>query len=192
MSGRIVARAQWRALDRQGHDSARLSRVDEGWLLVGHARFRDADGLAALDYIIRCGDDWRTLGADIAGTHAERAVNLRLTSDAGRWWLNGRAQEQVGAAFDLDLAFTPATSLMPLRRLLDGGQPRLETRAAWLRYPACDLRPLDQCYAGGGALELVSYSARQTGFSAQLCVDHSGFVTLYPGLWQGEVCHDAL
>lgn len=191
MSGQTIATARWRALEHEGDDTCRLSRVDHGWLLVGHARFRDADGFAALDYLVRCDTDWYTLGADVAGKHGDRSIRLRLECQAGEWVLNGDAQPQVNGARDVDLAFTPATNLMPLRRMQEGRVASVQTRAAWLRYPNCDLQVLDQTYGAGSSAELISYAAEQTGYSTQLCVDQSGFVTLYPGLWEGEVTHEA-
>lgn len=191
MTGQVIATAQWRALDREGDDSCRLSRVDHGWLLVGHARFRDDSGFVALDYVVRCDPEWHTLGADVAGKHGERRISLRVQRGAQGWTLNDTPQPQVAGAMDVDLAFTPATNLMPLRRLSAGDLSRLDTRSAWLRYPNCDLRPLDQTYDAGQSAELVSYHAAQTGYVTQLCVDQSGFVTLYPGLWEGEVTHVA-
>lgn len=189
MPGQTIARAQWRALDREGEDNCRLARVESGWLLIGHARFRDGDGFAALDYVVRCDDEWQTLSADIAGTHNDRDIQLVMECINGRWVLNGQDQPQAKGAVDVDLAFTPATNLMPLRRLRQGPQVTIETRAAWLTYPDCRLRPLDQTYANGSSSEIVSYSASQSGYSTQLCVDRSGFITLYPGLWEGEVRH---
>lgn len=191
MTGQTIATAHWRALEHEGEDTCRLARVDHGWLLVGHARFRDPDGFAALDYVVRCDPGWHTLGADIAGKHGPRDILLRVDCNAGDWLLNGEAQPQVQGARDIDLAFTPATNLMPLRRLRGQDAPRLQIRTAWLRYPNCDMRPLDQSYDASGSAELVSYAAAQTGFATQLCTDPSGFVTLYPGLWEGEVTHEA-
>ncbi|QGY00019.1 hypothetical protein EI983_17780 [Roseovarius faecimaris] len=187
MPGQTIATADWRALDRVGEDSCRLARTSGGWMLVGHARFHDADGFAALDYVVRCDDGWHTLSADISGTHEDKTIHLALHREAGEWVLNDEPQPQVSGALDVDLSFTPATNLMPLRRLQDGTEHDLRTRAAWLRYPACELAPLDQVYTFKG--RQVLYAARQTGYETELSVDDSGFVTLYPGLWDGEVRH---
>lgn len=189
MTGHTIATATWRALDREGEDTCRLAEVDHGWLLVGHARFRDAAGFAALDYVVRCDHGWRSLGADVAGRHGDRAISVRIERSPEGWTLNGSAVPGLEDAADVDLSFTPATNLMPLRRLLADGAAALEVRAAWLRYPGCDLVPLDQTYDTGASAELVSYRARQTGLVTRLCVDRSGFVTLYPDLWEGEVRH---
>ncbi len=187
MTGKPIATAHWRALEHEGDDTCRLSQVDHGWLLVGHARFRDENGYAALDYVVRCDTDWTTLGADVAGRHGERNISLRVERDRALWRLNGQPQPQVEGAQDVDLAFTPATNLMPMRRMAQHANPVLTARAAWLRYPNCDLRPLDQTYDAGQSQEWVSYAALQTGYATQLCVHGTGFVTLYPGLWEGEV-----
>ncbi len=187
MTGQQVATAQWRALDREGEDKCTLAHADHGWVLLGHARFRDEAGFAALDYVIRCDPAWQTINADIAGLHGERDVKLRLDCDKGHWTLNDVPQPQVGVAHVLDLSFTPATNLLPLRRLSEQAAPRLSMRVAWLRYPDQALEPLDQTYTAGGTLDHVLYRGEQTGSSVHLQVDTTGFVTLYPGLWEGEV-----
>lgn len=182
-----LATAHWRALDREGEDTCRLSHASHGWLLVGHARFRDESGFAALDYVVRCDEGWHTLGADVAGVHEGREVRLRILREAGAWEVNGTAQEGLDGAADIDLSFTPATNLMPLRRLMASDGAVLEPRAAWLRYPEAALAPLDQRYVATGLPDVFSYSAAQTGFATELTVHSSGFVTLYPGHWEGEV-----
>lgn len=179
-----IATIRWRALDRDGEDKCRLAHLDGGYMLVGHARFRDGAGWAALDYVVRIGADWRTLSADVTGTHGGGDLALRLINEAGAWTLNGDPQPELDGCEDVDFAFTPATNLMPLRRLPDVG--RLTTRSAWLRLPGPALSPLDQSYIRERG-NLVAYSAEQTGFATQLAVDASGFVTAYPGLWEADV-----
>ncbi|KMK65934.1 putative glycolipid-binding domain-containing protein [Puniceibacterium sp. IMCC21224] len=185
MTGTPIASLHWRALDREGEDTCRLVRLDAGWMLIGHARFRDGPNFAALDYVIRCGLDWLTSSADITGTFADASVSLRILRSGLHWTLNGAPQPDVQGATDIDLGFTPATNLMPLRRLPEIG--RIATRAAWLRGTDAALSPLDQTYtrARGG---LVEYSAEQTNYATQLVVNPQGFVTRYPGLW--EVSND--
>ena len=190
MTGRTHAIARWQALDRAGDDTCRLARSAEGWLMVGHARFSDAGGHAAIDYVIRLDDAWQSLGADIAGLHGGRQVRIALDRADGAWRLDGQVVAGLGAAYDLDLAFTPATNLMPLRRMIDSGAQTMRTRAAWLRYPEIALQPLDQLYTRQPD-GTVLYEAAQSGYVTTLTADSSGFVTDYPGLWRGEVSHAA-
>ncbi|WP_421905960.1 putative glycolipid-binding domain-containing protein [Mameliella sp.] len=184
MSGETLATIHWRALDRDGEDKCRLARLDQGWMLVGHARFRDATGWAALDYVIRVGADWCTTSADITGDYGGDAVALRLARGEDGWTVNEDPRPDLSAAEDVDLAFTPATNLMPLNRVPEVG--RLETTSAWLRFPGPQVTPLTQAYTRerGG---LVRYEAQETGFETHLSVDTHGFVTRYPGLWEADV-----
>lgn len=181
---RELAAQHWRALDRDGEDSCRLLALEGGHMLVGHARFRDGAGWAALDYVVRLGPDWLTRSADITGSHGGNEVALRIECSNGDWSLNDTPQPQIAGCTDVDFAFTPATNLMPLRRMPDVG--RLDATAAWVRLPGPQLTPLDQSYTRErGAL--VAYHASQTGYSTQLVVAESGFVTTYPGLWEATL-----
>src|SRR5688572_17580309 len=57
----------WKRLDAEGHDSASLADVDDGWLLHGTAVF-DAEGQAArLDYRVRCDRQWKLVEGTIDG-----------------------------------------------------------------------------------------------------------------------------
>jgi hypothetical protein len=181
MTSETLATMHWRALDRDGEDKCRLARLDSGWMLVGHARFRDALGWAALDYVIRTDDAWLTTSADITGDHGGEGIALQIQRDAQGWTVNGAARPDLAEAEDIDLSFTPASNLMPLRRLPEVG--RLSTFAVWVRFPGPQMSLLTQSYTRerGG---LVRYAADETGFEAHLTVDGNGFVSAYPGLWE--------
>lgn len=174
---------RWRALDRDGEDKCRLARLEAGFMLVGHARFRDGTGWAALDYVVRINDDWTTQSADVTGRHGGEDVAVKLLRNGAGWDMNGTAQPQLDGCEDVDFAFTPATNLMPLRRLPDVG--RLETRAAWLRFPGPQVSALTQGYTRERG-QIVAYRAEESGFSTQLAVGPDGFITTYPGLWEAD------
>ncbi len=191
MTSQIIATARWRTLDREGQETCRLSRSADGWMLVGHAQFRDDLGPASLNYVVRCSETWITQSADLAGDHDGREVKAHIVHENGQWWLDDKPQPDVSGASDIDLSFTPATNLMPLRRLLDPEHTTTEVKAAWLRYPCARLVKLDQTYRRNGVAGVVQYHAEQTDYSTTLSVDPSGFVTLYPDLWEGEVIHES-
>lgn len=181
MTGETIANLHWRALDREGEDKCRLARVGAGWMLVGHARFRDGQGWAALDYVVRVGEDWRTSSADVTGEYGGEAVAWRMTRNGEAWKLNDAALPDLADVDDIDLSFTPATNLMPIRRLPEVG--RLRTRTLWLRPPGPDVACLTQTYWRERG-SMVRYRAEETDFETHLVVDANGFATLYPGLWE--------
>ena len=101
----------------------------------------------------------------------------------GRAVAHGVVQPQARGATDVDFGFSPATNLMPLRRLPEIGG--IDASAAWLPDPDGALQRLDQRYVRGRG-GLVHYSAAQTGFETDMLVEPSGFVTRYPGFWEAE------
>jgi uncharacterized protein len=87
---------------------------------------------------------------------------------------------------DLDFGFTPATNLLPLRRLaLDPGDAA-DAPAAWLNVVTGVLEPLPQRYEHRAA-GTYWYEAPSVGYSALLEVEPTGFVSRYPVLGQVEV-----
>jgi hypothetical protein len=102
-----------------------------------------------------------------------------------RWSLNGIDCPRVAGCHDIDLSFSPATNLLPIRRLALRVGERANVRAAWLRFPAFSLEPLDQVYEHIGDAS-YRYESAGGAFVAQLQVNSLGFVTNYPNLWQQE------
>jgi uncharacterized protein len=89
----------------------------------------------------------------------------------------------VAGCLDVDLAFTPATNLLPLRRLgLAVGESR-EMTAAWVRFPDLSVEPLAQRYTRLDE-HRVRYESLGGAFTAELEVDELGLVVTYPPLWE--------
>jgi hypothetical protein len=170
----------WERLDRPGHESARLRRRGLEMILEGSAVFAHEGAACRLDYLVVADGRFHTLRGRVGGWLGERAVEIELVAEAGRWSMNGAARPEVDGAIDLDLNFSPSTNLLPIRRLqLEVGQ-EAPVRAAWLRFPSFELEPFEQTYR---RLDPSRYSYRSDGgFEAELDVRPSGFVTLYPGL----------
>jgi hypothetical protein len=179
----------WRRLDVPGHDAATFRQAEDGAELRGMAVFQDGGEPTALRYAVCCDPEWRTTGATVDGWCGARPVEFRVArSQSGVWTLNGVAYPQVAGCADLDLSFTPATNLLPLRRLdLPVGRAA-EVRSAWLEWPAEILTPLTQRYSRRSATE-YDYEADLPGaetFVSVLRVDPGGWVLDYAELWQAE------
>lgn len=185
MTGRTaIATAHWRRLDMQGTDRCTLSRLDNGWMLVGQAIWHD-DGMDnVLTYDVRCAPDWQSLSADIGGEVNGHDVALRLLRVDDGWVLNDAQQACGPDCTDLDLSFTPATNLLPMRRLdLSEGDPAT-VKAAWLKPELGSVAQLDQVYTRLSGDKVLYASPNHR---TELTVHSSGFVTQYPDLWEGWV-----
>ena len=181
-----VSTALWRRLDTPGHDAARLAFRQRRWELDGTAVFMHDASACRLDYAIVCDERWRTRSVSTSGWIGEELVDLKLVVDAaGRWSMNGRAVIDCSGCVDVDLAFTPATNLLPIRRLELEVGAEAPVRAAWLRFPELALTVLDQRYRRVDASR-YRYESRGGSFVAELVVNDTGFVTSYPGLWELE------
>lgn len=177
--------AIWRRLDTPGHDAARLSRVDTGWQLDGTAVFVDADGPARLHYTLELAPTWETRSATVRGFLGSTTVQVEITRDAEGWTFNG-ARIGLAHLVDLDLGFTPATNLQHLRRVgLRPGQ-EADIDVAWLDDKARAISELPQHYRREGP-STYRYDSPTTGYHEVLEMSPtSGFVRVYPGLWELE------
>jgi hypothetical protein len=129
---------------------------------------------------------WNTQSATVRGWLGTKRIDLSIRVATGyQWLLNGESAPAVARCIDIDLAFTPATNLLPIRRLslpVGGSAPVV---AAWLPFPKLALRPLDQVYQRSSEAA-YDYSSSGGTFRASLSVSPHGFVTHYPGLWREE------
>lgn len=176
-----VAEANWRRLDTLGEDCCRLIAEPSGWMLCGHARFFEVRIGFVLSYVVRCNADWWATGADITGVAGGAEVAWKLVKIPEGWRLNDGAP-MLSDCTDIDLAFTPATNLQPIRL---GPTSRAEVAAVWfLPEGGGQIERLEQSYTPLGAHR---YACASPEFEAELTVDPCGFATRYSGVWEGEV-----
>jgi hypothetical protein len=174
----------WRRVDLPGHEAVRLFAGADGWQLEGTAVFGYDGAPSCLSYRIECGPEWETEAAVISGWIGNRAVAVEIDVDSARRWLvRGVEAVAVAGCTDIDLAFSPSTNLLPIRRLSLAPGHGSDVRAAWLRFPEFTLEPLDQRYS---RLDEATYRYESAGgsFVRTLRTNPAGFVVSYPGLWE--------
>jgi hypothetical protein len=176
----------WRAVYWPGHEACSLYRLNAEWHLEGTAVFLYEGRICRLSYFIVCDAIWHTRRAEVTGSVGDEDINFDLSVDAHhRWQVNGVAKPAVDGCIDLDLNFSPATNLIPIRRLNLEDGARREVKAAWLRFPSFELEPLSQVYERLSEFK-YHYSSRGGDFVTELTVNKVGFVTVYPQLWEAE------
>lgn len=172
----------------------------------------DADGIVAagiqigcdpvayrLDYRLETGPAFitQTLSIDVTGESWARHIDLVRHAD-GTWSCDTKEQGEaplppsggdvraVDGALDCDLARSPLTNLMPVRRHRLHEQPgEVDFLMAWVSVPDLGLRPSEQHYEHvrrEGNLAVVRYVGRHRDFVGDLLFDRDGVVELYPDL----------
>lgn len=179
----------WRHLDGVGHDACRLWLSKGSVRLQGMAVFIDDGRVCQLRYRVDADAAFCTRRASVDGWLGARAIKLRAQVDDGRWTLNGGAQPALDGCLDLDLGFTPATNLLPLRRLALAVGETAPAPAAYLAFPALRLELLPQQYRRIAQRE-YDYAAPSVGYRGILKVSEQGMVIDYPGLFRLESCVD--
>ena len=173
----------WRRLDLEGHDACLLGATDRGWRLKGHALFAHDGKPCSLAYVVECDAGWNTRSACVEGFVGAQELHYEIERLAdGQWMLNGVGQAEVAGLVDVDLGFTPATNLLPIRRLDLGPGKTMPAPAAYLAFPRVKLGCLDQTYRRLDQ-NRYAYAAPMFGYDAVLEFSAIGWVLDYPGLW---------
>ena len=176
----------WRRLDLRGHDTAALTRTPDGWHLSGVAVLAESDRPCRVEYEIDCDPHWLTRRCTLAGYVGATIVTLDVArNSAGEWTVGGVPATSLNGCDDIDLGFTPATNLLPIRRLALPIGARAAVRAAWVRFPELTLEVLNQVYTRL-ADDRYLYESAGGSFRRELRVDDVGFVVEYPDFWIAE------
>ena len=113
---RVVA---WKSLLINGMDYCALWHTAEGWLLKGTlvGVLKDQRPMLA-NYEVYCDDNWLTHRVQVERTLGKDSKTLTLNVEShGLWCSSGQESPELHGCPDVDLAVTPATNTLPIRRL---------------------------------------------------------------------------
>lgn len=174
--------AMWHSLDGLGLDRCVVDTTAEGHRLVGTALLV-ADGEPyEIRYSVITDGDWRTqtVGAHVQGPSGDRRLALNADG-AGGWNVADNPILDLYGAVDVDLAWTPATNTLPIRRLGLAVGESAEITVAYIDFPGHSVTRRTQSYR-----RLAEHEYRFTSgtFSADITIDGDGLVAGYEGLWE--------
>lgn len=175
---------RWRPLEGEGLEHLVLEphadRIEIRFVAIG-----ERGGVPyGARYRIVCDPAWR---ATEFGVSTADNRGLALFSPAPGRWVDavGDALAAFDGCLDIDLAATPFTNTLPIRRLdLAPAMGRVEMEMVYV--PFDTLRPFrdGQRYTCLEAGRLYRYEAADRSFAAEIAVDEDGLVTDYPGLFR--------
>lgn len=138
-------------------------------------------------YEVRCDRTWtcRAARVSLAGS-PERSIDFRADGRGGWTTGDGQALPELAGCLDVDIAVTPFTNTLPIRRLPLAPAAH-EISVVYVHVPTLEMRRVGQRYtclerrADGGRWR---YEGLDTGFTAELEVDSDGLVVEYPGVFR--------
>lgn len=172
-----MADYSWRGLE---YDGLERIRVEEGGMVRASSIIDSARG--RYSYEIVCESDWTFRQLRLESAAQERT--LLITFDGrGGWEVDGEKRTDLADAIDLDLAITPFTNTLPIRRLDLGVGDEGDVTAAYVSFPDLEVTVDEQRYT---RLEedLYLYESLDSDFSREITVDLDGIVVDYPGLFE--------
>ena len=181
---RVLRRARWTNLYHPGTDRVALTATDDGFQLTGSARIRYAEGPRWLKYAVASDLAWnpRSVRIDLRRGKQRRLLRIEVSEDL-RWEVNGFLRPELRGYTDVDLAASPSTNTLTLRRLDLPIRGVAEIKTVSITFPDLDVRPVRQRYTRMSEGH-YRYEGLHNGFVAEFDVDELGLVVHFPGFWE--------
>jgi len=176
---------RWASLEGEGTEYLRVD-IDAGGTLaqgvVVGARGGQPYGLV---YTVRLDADWRTRAVDIARP-AEGQL-LSVEADGVGRWRDARSGEhlpQLDGCIDVDIAATPFTNTLPIRRCQWANGQSRAFDMAYVSVPDLAMSKVRQRYTCIEQATKFLYENVPNDFQAELVIDAHGLVVDYPELFR--------
>lgn len=176
---RRFATAIWGREDRISMEICRFSNTSSGYRLEGTVLYRGRGGPSQASYQVVADAKWVTRSMHLSVSDINGESEMELTSDGqGRWKRDGEAMELPFPCFDVDIAITPATNTLAIRRLdLQVGQAQ-DAAVVWVQVPSFIAKPVLQTYT---RVTKNTYKFGGRYGTYRIDVDENAVVLDYPG-----------
>src|SRR5579864_228307 len=174
---------RWASEEGEGIEHLAFDARSEGFhvesAVVGQ-RYGRSYGLF---YTIDCDLQWRV-------THASLRVagggELELHGDGAGHWRDGsgRTLGAIEGCIDIDIAATPFTNTLPIRRLQLAEGERKPIQVAYISTPDLEVTRVEQAYSCIELNREYRYEGIFRHFAANMKIDEDGLVLDYPTLFR--------
>lgn len=174
----MIRTVVWRGVEEWLAEHARVDLQDAGLAATGVQLGAEPEPYR-VDYRLDASDGWVTRRLEVDA--GQRRLVLEHDG-SGRWTEDGERVEQLDGALDCDLAFSPLTNLMPIRRHRLHQRPgTFDFVMAWVAVPGLEVHRSPQRYehVQPGVVRFVELDDE---FTADLELDGDGLVVRYPRL----------
>lgn len=179
----------WAGLDAPRLEAARIVLGERSLRASGSMVSAPQDGAApfSASYALSTDENGVVGRLTVRTVGAEGEQHVTLTrSEEGLWLVDhGRGAARTGfdGAVDVDLAFSPLFSTLPVRRLaLHHASSEHELPMVFVTLPSLDVQLVQQTYRSVSVGDPVVVGVRGDSFDVDITVDPDGLVLEYPGL----------
>ncbi|PSL43379.1 hypothetical protein CLV51_10868 [Chitinophaga niastensis] len=136
-----------------------------------------------IHYDIEITADWRVSSFHIR-QEGKTSTELKLTTDLNGHWFDkdGNHIDAFDGCIDIDIALTPFTNTLPVKRLHFEPGERKTIDMLYIKLPEFELQKVQQHYTKLGD-RLYLYENVTTQFSAELPFDKQDILLDYPGIF---------
>lgn len=139
--------------------------------------------LYKVEYQITTNAYWQTVLLELTSQVNNKPQTIKLEGDGnGNWIYNGTEAQQFRNCIDVDIAVTPFTNTLPIRRLQLGQNQSQEIQVIYCDLLNQEIKPVSQKYTRLSNNE-YHYENIPNDFEATIKVDDAGLVIDYPGLF---------
>lgn len=167
----------WRGLE---YDGLERLRVQQGSQVRASSIVDSARGRYSYD--ILCTGDWIFRELQLEALAGERTLTI-VSDGAGGWTVDGTTRTDLADAVDIDLAITPFTNTLPIRRLDLAIDDEADITVAYVSFPDLEVTLDEQRYTRLDD-DLYRYESLDSDFEREITVDADGIVVEYPGLFE--------
>jgi uncharacterized protein len=178
----VIKVLTWRGVEEWLAEHARVELGDDGVMAIGVQLGVEPQSYR-VDYHLDVPHGWvtRRLEVEASGAGWRRALVLEHDG-SGAWRCDGEPNAALDGALDCDLAYSPLTNFMPVRRhALHENEGSAELVMAWVSVPDLKVRASRQRYEHVRP-GVVRFSEVDGDFTADLELDGDGLVVRYPRL----------
>jgi uncharacterized protein len=174
---------RWRDWSGGGLEHLALTQESERISMASTVISGRADNGFVAHYSIEMDSDWRVLNVHASVPNLATSIDLHRTVK-NKWFdCDNTELHLLRGCVDVDLAISPSTNSLPIRRLqLEIGESA-EISTVYIDFPHLTISKDPQRYTRLSA-ERYRYESLNTDFIREIVVDQDGFVVTYPGLFQ--------
>jgi len=173
--------AVWEPWEGHGVERLQLAMGPDGATAEGSVL--EPSGLH-LRYSVRTDARWATRHVEVVLLEERR--RLRLHADGAGSWTGeeGQPLPALAGCLDVDLAFSPFTNTLAIRRLGLAPGESGDTRVALVSVPSLEVAPDPQRYTRLASGDSYRFDSLDVDFTRELPVDEHGLLLEYPGLFR--------